>query len=1217
MNVIQCNVARNASAQKELLHHFSTSDVNVLLIQEPYHGAKKEVQGVYADVDVFQFPTSERHVKACVIVKKDVGSAVAWAKDSTPNLAIVQLVFGQRKLFLTSAYVEPEVDVSSTVEAFDVFLKSTSTSLHVVGMDANGHHPLWGSDVSDGRGENIVNVTASNSLSVVNVGSTPTFQTVTHETPRASIVDVTLASESAVSFIDDWRVDVDVCTLSDHNAISFSVKLPDVVTSRLRTSTYFFNNKTADWGKFESSLTSEMTSSGLLDVDVSALSPMELDHVVVRMTDVIRRACFASMKLRGQGRDVAPWWTPELDVMKTRCSRLHHRLNVIRRGRQDVDVERHVSSELKQAKAEYKAAVSKTSQRHFRDFCSRQGKEDVWSLTNRLIKDAPRQKPPSTLKTSTGFTTSTSETATSLLNHFYPDDDDSTDTPQHQALRERQRQLSDADDEPPFTDEEIRECLQTMNPNRAPGPDNLTSDIVSVVVNVFPTLVTSLMNRCLDVGHFPTSWKTANVKILQKPGRDDYSDLSSYRPIGLLPVFGKLLEKLFVRRLTFAAQTSGAWSQRQFGFREQTSAPDALRLLVKKVTSARQRQRQVVGVSLDIKAAFDNAWWPALHRRLRATSCPRNIHRLIQSYLQDRQVTLDFADVSVSKTTSKGCVQGSVCGPTFWNVILDELLDVDLADGCHLQAYADDVMLLVEGTSASDVEKKANTALSRIHAWGVSVKLTFSASKTSAIAFTPKSRGVSLVMDGVNVDVKDEVKLLGVILDERLTFIRHAKYVINKVTKTFKTLCKYVRPTWGVSPENVDVIYRHVIEPTVTYAAGVWGAAAERPSVRKIMTSFQRQFAIRCIRGFHTVSGVAASALADFVPLHLKVREVKRIEDVKTSASFDVLPDVTLESRARPEQLLHPAKRVNVSVRTATSQADADRLARQFNIYTDGSKQESGATGCAVVIYHPDGRRDVIRRRLADTCSVFQAEMLALDVAVTWASENATSDVSVFSDSQSALAAIADRSSKNPLVVNVHKTLASTSGRLDVQFVWVKAHIGILGNEAADAAANDAATDVDVMTSYTSFPLSLAKHQIRQETLDAWAEEFATSTTGSSTRALLPTLQDVRRFVTSTSTSFELTQFLSGHCFHRAYLHRFKLTTSASCPCGADVQDVNHLVTSCPRFEDVTSDYRRQCDVKGVGPLDLANVIKHPSLVSVFTEVAHSIVTSLKTFNQS
>ena len=559
------------------------------------------------------------------------------------------------------------------------------------------------------------------------------------------------------------------------------------------------------------------------------------------MTNVIRDACTASMKIRGGGRQFNPWWTQELEAMKKECIRLHQRLSVASRRGLPTDV---AASEHRAAKVKYGKEVRKTSNVNFRSFCNKQGKEDVWTLTNRLIKDAPTKKPPSTLKCGTTFTTSAAETADALIRHFYPDDTDDV-MPNQVRLRERQNVLSTSDNEPHFTPAEVSECLINMNPNRAPGLDNLTSDICGAFIDTYPDFFTGIVNRCLDVGHFPTSWEQAYVMILQKPGRDDYSDLSSFRPIRLLPVFGKLFEKLFIKRLTFDAQTKKTWSPEQYGFREQTSTTDALRSVINRIKSAKSRGRHVIGVSLDIKAAFDNAWWPALMERLRQTQCPANIHRLIQSYLVGRSVTLDCVDARVSKSMTKGCIQGSVCGPTFWNIILDDLLNVSLPTGCHIQGYADDVMLLVEGASSSDVELSVNAALDIIHCWGTSFKLTFSPAKTKAIAFTRKSKDVSLFMNSVNIPFSDDIRLLGVIIDSNVNFIKHAKFIIAKVSKTFKNLCKFVRPTWGVHPENVDVLYRHVIEPTITYAAGIWGQAAERESVKRLFRTFQRTFAIR------------------------------------------------------------------------------------------------------------------------------------------------------------------------------------------------------------------------------------------------------------------------------------------------------------------------------------------------------------------------------------
>ena len=1209
ISVIQCNLGRGLAAQHEVIEYFKSSAFNVLLLQEPYHGSSLSVQCVY-DFDVFQFPTASRHVKACVIVKKDVGCCIGWTEHSSPNVAIVQLQLSQRKLYLTSAYVEPDVDVSNTFDNIDSFLKSQPDALHVVGIDVNGRHMLWGCDDQDARGETLANIAASNQLNVCNVGRQATFETITHGRHFSSIIDVTLTSEHAADAITDWKVATDVCQASDHNAITFKVQNARTQRQRDRTSTYLFNNKTADWGKFDKSLTSAFASSSLLSQDVTTLSAADVDLFVVKLTDVIRQACFSSMKIGGEGRPVNPWWTPELEALKKTSIRLHHRLSQLSRSGASTDV---AAAEHQAAKTKYAKAIKKTSGKNFREFCQRQGKEDVWSLTNRLIKDAPRRQPPATLRTASGVTSTSEETASSLLHHFYPDDTADVSHDQHQ-LRKKTQVLSDADDEPPFTSEEVAECLKTMNPNRAPGHDALTSDICTAVIIKYPDVMTSLFNRCLELGHFPTSWKEARVRIIQKPGKDDYTSLTSFRPIGLLPVFGKLLQKLFIKRLTFDAQTSKRWSDRQFGFREQTSTSHALRTLINRIKSGRQRGRQVVGVSLDIKAAFDNAWWPALMERLRKTSCPRNVNRLIVSYLQDRTVSLDFADARSSKTMTKGCIQGSVCGPTFWNLILDELLDVTLPPGCHIQAYADDVMLLVERTSATDVETTVNSALDRILRWGESVKLTFSSAKTQAIAFTQKAKSASIVMNGQNVYFTPTIKLLGVIIDTNLSFVKHVRHVIAKVTSTFKLLCKFIRPTWGVHSENAAIIYRHVIEPTITYTAGIWGDAVKYECVRRQLRTFQRSFAIRVIRGFHTVSATSASAIAGFTPLHLKITEAFRIDKVKTDGTFDDLPeDVTLERLVKPEELLHPAERLNVKAKTAQTEQDVERHSSVTNIYTDGSKLETGDVGSAFVIMHPDGRQEKHKFKLHTTCSVFQAELFALEKAVTWIDDSATSDVTIFCDSQSSLKALEDRSCKLPLVVSIHKMLRQMTST-DVTFVWIKAHIGLAGNEAADVAAKEAASE-DSASSYASFPISYAKYVIRQQTSEAWQQEYETSETGSTTRTLFPTLTSIRRFFATAETSFGMTQFVSGHGFYKSYLKRFHITSDSTCPCGADVQDVAHLLTSCPFYAALAADFAAKCDEKNVSVLDFAAIAKHQSIVKSLEILVSRIVKTLKSLN--
>ncbi|CAG5031125.1 unnamed protein product [Parnassius apollo] len=204
-----------------------------------------------------------------------------------------------------------------------------------------------------------------------------------------------------------------------------------------------------------------------------------------------------------------------------------------------------------------------------------QTQENVWSLTNRLLKTATPRRPPVTLNRDGTYTTDSQETAKALLDHFYPGDSPDT-LPRHHELRSDMTNSPQSHYDPPFTQEEVLECLRQMNPKKAPGLDNLTSDICLQFATDYPRLLTDILNRCLALQHFPNQWKTAFVKIIPKPGKSDYSALESFRPIGLIPVFGKLLEKLFIRRVTYHAQRNNLLNKFQFGFREQTNTCEAI-----------------------------------------------------------------------------------------------------------------------------------------------------------------------------------------------------------------------------------------------------------------------------------------------------------------------------------------------------------------------------------------------------------------------------------------------------------------------------------------------------------------------------------------------------------------------------------------------------------------------------------------------------------------
>ncbi|KAL0809474.1 hypothetical protein ABMA28_011642 [Loxostege sticticalis] len=732
-----------------------------------------------------------------------------------------------------------------------------------------------------------------------------------------------------------------------------------------------------------------------------------------------------------------------------------------------------------------------------------------------------------------------------------------------------------------------------------------------------------LYNRCLALNYFPTIWKRAYVKILPKPSKTDPNDLSSYRPIGLLPVFGKLLEKVLSKRIAYHLECTQQYHPRQFGFKEQVSTTDALQAAVKNIVDAKSAGQQVIAVSLDIKAAFDNAWWPLLLHRLRKLNCPSNLFKLTKSYLEERTATLDYGDATASKTTTKGCIQGSVCGPMFWNIILDELLETELPPGAHIQAFADDVLLIVQAPNAEKIEEITNNALQIILEWGRDAKLSFGPAKTKAIAFTASSNLSKIVMDNINIPFADEIKLLGVVVDKQLKFISHCKHIMGKANKIFKKLAMFVRPTWGAHPENISMIYKQVIQPMFTYAAGIWGGATKFYCVRKSLKAFQRQFAIRAIRAFRTVSAAASVALAQFVPLHLAIDEAREIHEVKSTGFLQDIPsDITLRPKVPMKEQLHPANRVTIDYEQAYTQDDIDNSTQNhpLKMYTDGSKLDGGEVGCAAVIYLPDGKKTLLKQKLGRTTSVFVAELTAIELGLRWIARSKwRQNVAVASDSLSALEALKDRSNPDQTVAAIHSVLRELRQNhgIDVSFTWVKAHCGIAGNEAADQAAKAAAAQ-KTATTLNEFPISYAKYTIRKRTLALWQEEYESETNNSEIRKWFKTIKDIGNFVKRVGASFEMTQIITGHGYHKSYLHRFKILDDPLCPCDdTSVQDITHLTQKCPVFGNIRFEHETICNNLNINPYDINELLSKEQPIESFTHLIKTIVRRLKKLNNT
>jgi hypothetical protein len=122
----------------------------------------------------------------------------------------------------------------------------------------------------------------------------------------------------------------------------------------------------------------------------------------------------------------------------------------------------------------------------------------------------------------------------------------------------------------------------------------------------------------------------------------------------LINTAAKVLEKVLINRIMYHMYSNNLMSKNQCGFTPQTSTVDAVMALKDFVQDSLNDGQYVALISLDVKGAFDAAWWPSILNSLKTLKCPRNLYNLCESYFNDRSATLVLNSSTEQRKISKG-----------------------------------------------------------------------------------------------------------------------------------------------------------------------------------------------------------------------------------------------------------------------------------------------------------------------------------------------------------------------------------------------------------------------------------------------------------------------------------------------------------------------------------------------------------------------------------
>ena len=397
----------------------------------------------------------------------------------------------------------------------------------------------------------------------------------------------------------------------------------------------------------------------------------------------------------------------------------------------------------------------------------------LWSATKRILKYKNFSSP---LQTDGSWAKSDEEKSCLFGEHLqatFTCNRDIIDPQQYTLINERSitpLQLS----LPPkaFFPSDVSYAIHNLPNRKTPGYDLITAEILKRLPKKAIIFITYLYNSVLRTAYFPILWKISIVKMIPKPSKPLHLP-TSYRPISLLPILGKVLEKLILRRLYPIVNSQNILPDHQFGFRSSHSAIHQCHRVVDAISSSLERKQYCPAVFLDVEQAFDRVWHAGLLWKLKAI-LPFTYYLIIQSYLSDRYFRVSQGSAfSPYHPVKAGVPQGSILGPFLYSLYT---ADVPVHPSTTFCSFADDIAILTSDSDPNVASEILQSQLSLLETWSKSWGIKFNATKCKHIMFTLcRSPFPFLFLNNIQIPVADKVRYLGLYLDKRLTWNPHTR----------------------------------------------------------------------------------------------------------------------------------------------------------------------------------------------------------------------------------------------------------------------------------------------------------------------------------------------------------------------------------------------------------------------------------------------------------
>lgn len=387
---------------------------------------------------------------------------------------------------------------------------------------------------------------------------------------------------------------------------------------------------------------------------------------------------------------------------------------------------------------------------------------------------------------------------------------------------------------PYMTAADLSRYISNMPSKRSTGLDSIDTITLKMSLPYIVEYLVYIYNLCIEKNVFPSALKEA--KVVPVPKSKQLNDINNYRPISLLPVLSKPLEKHIHKHLHDFLETNKLFHTQQSGFRPKHSCQTALTRIVDNWLLSINKNMMSGALFLDLKKAFDLVDHNILLEKLKCYHVSENVVSILRSYLQNRkQKVYVNGNFSSQGNIKYGVPQGSILGPLLFLLFINDLpLNVTSSDvNCDL--FADDTSLHAAGKTTTDISNKLQTSLDKIEEWCKENHMILHPTKTKSMLLTTRQKHqlrpspLRLEIQREPIEQVTTLKFLGICVDQQLSWETHINELCKTISKNIFLLSRLRHIT---DKHSCKLFFNAHIKSHIDYISTVWDGCGDVHIIR-------------------------------------------------------------------------------------------------------------------------------------------------------------------------------------------------------------------------------------------------------------------------------------------------------------------------------------------------------------------------------------------------